>query len=194
MIFLVVASAFVSVAMGQDQQTFTGQQNNRLVGKFVYDLLKPPLTAAEVQTIMTSRDANNYPQYNTIPQTNFSCGQKNQAGFYADVEAQCQLWHRCDLAGKQTNYLCTNSTVFNQITLVCDSWYNVDCQRSIELEDFANSRLYTNQPLFDSPPADYVSPSQLVLLQNQGLIAQQQIQASPAIQQQKPQTVIVNRA
>ena len=36
---------------------------------------------------------------------------------------------RCDLNGKRTSYLCGNTTVFNQITLVCDYWFNVDCER-----------------------------------------------------------------
>ena len=41
--------------------------------------------------------------------------------------------------------------------------------RSENVEDYANSRLYTDKPLFDSPPADYIAPSQLVLMVNQGL-------------------------
>jgi hypothetical protein len=147
-------------------------ETNKLSGKFVFDLLKPALSAAEVNTLIGSRDAG-YPKYNSIPDTKFSCGSKAQPGFYADVEAQCQVFHRCDQAGNLTSYLCVNTTIFNQITLVCDSWYNVECSRSADMENFANSRLYTELPLFDSPPADYVSPSQLVQLQNQGLVAQQ---------------------
>ena len=63
------------------------------------------------------------------PQTSFSCASKAQPGFYADTEAQCQVFHRCDQSLNQTDYICVNTTVFNQITLVCDAWYNVDCGR-----------------------------------------------------------------
>lgn len=148
--------------------------NSKTQGKYVFDLLKPALTSAEVLTLLSSKAS--YPMLSSIPQTNFQCSSKAQPGFYADMEAQCQVFHRCDQAGNQTDYICVNSTVFNQITLVCDSWFNVDCERSLDYEDFANSRLYTDQPLFDTPPADYVAPSQLILLQNQGVSQQ----ATPA--------------
>jgi len=145
--------------------------NSKTQGKFVWDLLKPALNAAEVATLLQSRDVQ-WPTYNSAPQTRFSCPSKAQPGFYADQEAKCQVFHRCDSNGIQTDYLCVNTTVFNQITLVCDSWYAVDCDKSGDYENYANSRLYTNQPLFDTPPADYVSPSQLVLLQNMGVSQQ----------------------
>jgi len=185
------------VASQQGQQPFQVQhKDDKLAGKYVWDILKPALTADEVAIILASKDVS-YPRYNTIPHSSFSCGSKNQAGFYADVDAQCQVFHRCDPQGNQTDYLCVNSTVFNQITLVCDSWFNVDCGRSIEFENFANSRLYTNLPLFDTPPASYVSPGQLVLLQNQGVVVQQQpAVARPSLIVQQPpraQKVIIRR-
>lgn len=200
--FFIFAAVVAAVANGQMQPPFQGQgNNNRMQGKFVWDLLKTPLTADEVQTIMSSRDANSYPQYNLIPKTAFDCAQKAQAGFYADADTQCQVFHRCDLQGNQTSYLCVNSTVFNQITLVCDSWFNVDCGRSLDYENFANSRLYTNQPLFDTPPADYISPGQLVMLQNQGVVAQSSKQPAAAqpsatlavMTRPQQQRIIVNR-
>jgi len=151
---------------------FNGKTINtdKTLGKFVFDLEKLPLTAAEIAILEASK-ANPWPLLNDIPKTSFSCANKVGPGFYADVEAQCQVWHRCDQAGEMTSFLCVNSTIFNQITLVCDNWYHVDCDKSIDYENFANSRLYTNLPLFDTPPAGYVAPSQLVLLQNQGLVA-----------------------
>ncbi|GAU95593.1 hypothetical protein RvY_07189 [Ramazzottius varieornatus] len=135
-----------------------GNNNNRFQGQFVWDLLKPALTAGEVEILLASRDANNYPTYNGIPQTSFACN--GRVGFYADVDAQCQVFHRCDINGNMTSYLCVNSTIFNQITLICDAWYNVDCANSPQYESYANSRLYTDLPLFDTPPADYLTPAQ----------------------------------
>jgi len=133
-------------------------------GKYVFDLLKPALTSAEVLTILASKDANSYPTYDTIPATSFQCSSKAQPGFYADVDTQCQVFHRCDQSSNQTDYICVNGTIFNQITLICDAWFNVDCSKSLDYENFANSRLYTDQPLFDTPPADYVAPSQSAAL------------------------------
>ncbi|XP_055355670.1 uncharacterized protein LOC129601004 [Paramacrobiotus metropolitanus] len=128
--------------------------------QYVWDLLKPALNAAEVQAILANRDQNQYPTLAAIPASaqNFDCSAKKQPGFYADVSTQCQVFHRCDINGNHTSYLCLNMTVFNQITLVCDYFFNVDCEKSPQVEDFANSRLYTDKPLFDTPPADYVPP------------------------------------
>ncbi|OQV25672.1 hypothetical protein BV898_00604 [Hypsibius exemplaris] len=158
---------------------FSGRSidTSKTQGKFVWDLQKAPLTVPEMAVLLSQRDAG-YPKHNDIPQTSFSCAAKVGPGFYADPEAQCQVFHRCDQNGDRTSYLCVNSTIFNQITLICDSWFNVDCDKSVDYENYANSRLYTNLPLFDTPPADYVAPSQLVLLQNQAL-TQQQSAAKP---------------
>jgi Chitin binding Peritrophin-A domain len=102
--------------------------NSKTQGKFVWDLLKPALTSAEVLTLLSSKDAG-YPTYSSVPQTAFSCSSKAQPGFYADVDTQCQVFHRCDQSLNQTDFMCVNSTVFNQITLVCDSWFNVECEK-----------------------------------------------------------------
>jgi len=127
--------------------------------QYVWDYLKPALNVAEVQEILSKAEpGTTYPNYAAIPQTNFQCGSKKQPGFYADVDAQCQVFHRCDVNGNQTSYLCVNSTIFNQVTLVCDYFFNVDCQKFASLENFANERLYTDKPLFDTPPAEYVPP------------------------------------
>ncbi|XP_055348535.1 U-scoloptoxin(01)-Er1a-like [Paramacrobiotus metropolitanus] len=153
--------------------------------QFVWDLLKPALNAAEVQAILANRDANQYPVYNAIPQTGFSCASKKQPGFYADTEAQCQVFHRCDINGNQTSYLCVNSTVFNQVTLICDYFFNVDCQKFASYENFANSRLYTDQPLFDTPPNDYVPP---------GVGAPQILAAQPAAPRAAPSRAAPKKA
>lgn len=123
-------------------------------GPYLVDLLKPALNVAEVQAILAqSQPGVAYPNYRDLPQTNFDCNSKKQPGFYADQDAQCQVFHRCDINGNHTAYLCVNTTVFNQLTLICDYFFNVDCTRSKEFEDFANSRLYrADLPLFDTKP------------------------------------------
>jgi len=126
---------------------------------YVFDYIKIPLNADEVAQLQAQ---GGFPIINSIPADaqNFDCASKKQSGFYADTNYKCQIFHRCDVNGNHTVYTCVNSTVFNQLTLTCDYWYNVDCNRAKDFEDFANSRLYSDQPLFDSPPADYVAPSQ----------------------------------
>ncbi|XP_055347407.1 uncharacterized protein LOC129594666 [Paramacrobiotus metropolitanus] len=127
-------------------------------GKYVWDYLKPALDAAEVAAILQAKSGD-YPTLAEIPDdSSFDCSSKKQPGFYADVPSKCQVFHRCDVNGNKTSYLCVNSTLFNQITLVCDYFFNVDCEKFAEQEDFANSRLYTDKDIFDTPPADYVAP------------------------------------
>lgn len=69
-----------------------------------------------------------------LPQTRFSCKGKVNGGYYADVEAQCQLYHVCSrnkygtLQG--TKFLCGNGTVFDQRKLVCQDFYKVRCDDS----------------------------------------------------------------
>jgi len=141
----IVLACFIAVAAAQQ--------------RYVWDYLKPAFNAAEVATILATR--NDYPVLNGqfLPDdtNNFDCQSKHQPGFYADLRYGCQVFHRCDFNGNHTVYACVNTTVFNQITLTCDYWFNVDCTKNAAYEDFANSRLYQNeQPLFDTPPNDYV--------------------------------------
>ena len=43
------------------------------------------------------------------------------AGYYADVEAQCQSFHVCSRdAGRGWAFLCPNGTIFNQNYFICD--------------------------------------------------------------------------
>jgi len=42
------------------------------------------------------------------------------------------------------------SQVFNQITLICDWFFNVDCSKARQFENYSNSRLYTDAVLLDN--------------------------------------------
>ncbi|XP_013778216.1 uncharacterized protein LOC106462801 [Limulus polyphemus] len=74
-----------------------------------------------------------YPVFSQVPFTRFRCKDVPYPGFYADVESGCQVWHYCQLDSRQDSFLCTNGTIFNQETRVCDWWYNVNCPDSIYL-------------------------------------------------------------
>ncbi|CAL4111177.1 unnamed protein product, partial [Meganyctiphanes norvegica] len=71
-----------------------------------------------------------YPTYSSIPQDlSFTCTDRIP-GYYADPEAQCQVWHWCLPGGQMYSFLCPNQTMFNQLYRVCDWYYNVDCPGS----------------------------------------------------------------
>merc|ERR1712106_728303 len=78
-----------------------------------------------------------YPIYSEVPETAFACEGQVDGGYYADSEAECQVFHICtaDGAGGLAKYsfLCPNGTLFNQNYFVCDWWFNFDCSTAEEL-------------------------------------------------------------
>ena len=72
-----------------------------------------------------------YPILAEVPDTSFLCDGQADGGYYADPEAECQVFHICanDGNGGRTKYsfLCPNGTLFQQQYFVCDWWFNVDC-------------------------------------------------------------------
>jgi len=74
---------------------------------------------------------DDYPIFAEVPETSFLCDGQSEGGYYADPEAECQVFHICgnDGNGGLTKYsfLCPNGTIFQQQYFVCDWWFNVDC-------------------------------------------------------------------
>merc|ERR1719483_908232 len=72
-----------------------------------------------------------YPIYAEVPESGFACDGQVDGGYYADPEAECQVFHICtaDSAGGLSKYsfLCPNGTLFNQNYFICDWWFNFDC-------------------------------------------------------------------
>jgi hypothetical protein len=56
-------------------------------------------------------------------------------GYYADLEADCQLFHVCvqvsEYEFQDFHFLCPNDTVFDQQHLVCTNWFEVDCHTQL---------------------------------------------------------------
>lgn len=73
-----------------------------------------------------------YTIYSEIPKTSFDCKQQQFPGYYADVEAQCQVFHICAL-NTTFNFLCPNGTIFSQEHLVCVWWNQFDCNSAPSL-------------------------------------------------------------
>lgn len=81
-----------------------------------------------------------YPIYSEIPQTSFRCDAQQYPGYYADVEARCQVFHIC--ANNQTyDFLCPNGTVFSQEVFVCVWWNQFDCNSAPEFYGL-NANIY----------------------------------------------------
>merc|ERR1719431_1199876 len=75
-----------------------------------------------------------YPIFSAVPQTSFTCADKDEGGYYADMETGCQVHHTC---GNREDYnlakfssLCPNGTIFDQQQQTCRWSYLVDCQSS----------------------------------------------------------------
>merc|ERR1719510_292243 len=96
---------------------------------------------------------DDYPIFAEVPDTSFVCDGLVEGGYYADVEAECQVFHICgnDGNGGLTKYsfLCPNGTLFNQQYFVCDWWFNVDCSLAEEfwsLNDQVAAERAANSP------------------------------------------------
>merc|ERR1712123_91956 len=98
-----------------------------------------------------------YPIYTEAPETAFSCDGQIDGGYYADEEAQCQVFHICtaDGAGGLAKYsfLCPNGTIFNQNYFICDWWFNVDCAESAALAEAKNSEIAAAREEVDAAAA-----------------------------------------
>ena len=72
-----------------------------------------------------------YPIYAEVPESGFACDGQVDGGYYADPEAECQVFHICTNDGQgglsKYSFLCPNGTVFNQNYFICDWWFNFDC-------------------------------------------------------------------
>ncbi|XP_060645943.1 transcription factor 20 isoform X3 [Drosophila nasuta] len=106
----------------------------------------------------TGRAGIDYPNYSEIPKTDFECTQQRYKGFFGDPETNCQVWHYCDLNGGKASFLCPNGTIFSQIALTCDWWFNVKCSTTSQLY-VLNERLYKYiLPFNPKFPEDYNGP------------------------------------
>ncbi|XP_013099154.2 mucin-2 [Stomoxys calcitrans] len=78
---------------------------------------------------ITAQSQNAIGAHRSFQKTSFSCAGR-PAGYYADVETGCQVYHMCDGLGRQFSYSCPNTTLFQQRMLICDHWYMVNCSKA----------------------------------------------------------------
>nr|XP_033327612.1 FK506-binding protein 5-like isoform X1 [Megalopta genalis]XP_033327613.1 FK506-binding protein 5-like isoform X1 [Megalopta genalis]XP_033327614.1 FK506-binding protein 5-like isoform X1 [Megalopta genalis]XP_033327615.1 FK506-binding protein 5-like isoform X1 [Megalopta genalis] len=102
-------------------------------------------------SVLCSAGEPGYLDFDNLPETNFSCQGKVIGGYYADVEAGCQMFHVCTIGQKDLvsdeimdiKFLCLNGTVFDQETRVCERVDEVDCSKSERFYNL-NLELYGN--------------------------------------------------
>jgi len=82
-----------------------------------------------------------YPIYAEVPESAFTCEGQVEGGYYADEEAECQVFHICAAEEAKYSFLCPNGTIFNQEYFICDWWFNVDCAESAAIAEAKNSEL-----------------------------------------------------
>merc|ERR1719148_283968 len=89
---------------------------------------------AMLQGAIPGVPGEDYPIYAEVPESGFSCDGQVDGGYYADPEAECQVFHICTADGagglSQYSFLCPNGTVFNQNYFICDWWFNFDCSEA----------------------------------------------------------------
>merc|ERR1712168_1786144 len=100
-----------------------------------------------------------YPIYAEVPESAFSCDGQVDGGYYADPEAECQVFHICtaDGAGGLAKYsfLCPNGTIFNQNYFICDWWFNFDCSTAEDLYSL-NDDIAAEREAFSSAASDAI--------------------------------------
>ncbi|KAI4474882.1 hypothetical protein M0804_014611, partial [Polistes exclamans] len=120
---------------------------------------RPELNNASLKYGATRGKPNvDYPTYAVIPETEFSCKKQRYKGFFGDPSTGCQVWHYCDLNGGKSSFLCPNGTIFSQVALTCDWWFNVKCESTTQLY-VLNERLYKYiLPIMPKFPEDFTGP------------------------------------
>jgi len=121
---------------------------------------------AMLQGAIPGVPGEDYPIYAEVPETGFACDGQVDGGYYADGEAECQVFHICtaDGAGGLSKYsfLCPNGTIFNQNYFICDWWFNFDCAEAEGLfsvnDDIAAERAEIDGAASDAA-ASYAAPA-----------------------------------
>merc|ERR1711978_801198 len=118
---------------------------------------------AMLQTSVPGIPGEDYPIYAEVPETAFTCDGQVDGGYYADGEAECQVFHICTADGagglSQYSFLCPNGTVFNQNYFICDWWFNFDCAEAEGLYGLNDELAAEREAASASEPqGSYASP------------------------------------
>ncbi|CAL1298196.1 unnamed protein product, partial [Larinioides sclopetarius] len=123
-------SSLSSASYALHQNNDVKSQRKKPEAKKSSSFAKTKPESTEDDSAVPGDPGTDYPNYYEIPLTNFDCKEFRVPGFYADVEAGCQVFHNCDTELQKHSFLCPNGTVFRQELFICDWWYNVRCEDS----------------------------------------------------------------
>jgi len=126
-----------------------------------------------LQSAIPGVPGEDYPIYAEAPETAFVCDGQVNGGYYADPEAECQVFHICTAADTEGglskySFLCPNGTIFNQNYFICDWWFNFDCSEAEGLYS-KNDEIAAERSAIDAAASDaaasnaeasYAAPSQ----------------------------------
>jgi len=143
-------------AYGGDQDVYQGAASNDVASDSNLAMLEKAVPGVP---------GEDYPIYGEVPESGFVCDGQVDGGYYADPEAECQVFHICtaDGAGGLAKYsfLCPNGTIFNQNYFICDWWFNFDCSEAESLYSL-NDEIAAERESIDAAASDssnsYVSP------------------------------------
>merc|ERR1712033_50203 len=119
---------------------------------------------AMLQSAVPGVPGEDYPIYAEVPETAFTCDGQVDGGYYADGEAECQVFHICtaDGAGGLSKYsfLCPNGTIFNQNYFICDWWFNFDCSTAEDLYSLNDEIAAEREALAADALGEYGAPAE----------------------------------
>merc|ERR1711971_1213174 len=126
-------------AYGADQDVYQGAAS---------DVAGSDDNIAMLEKAIPGVPGEDYPIYAEVPESGFTCDGQVDGGYYADPEAECQVFHICTSDGKgglgKYSFLCPKGTIFNQNYFICDWWFNFDCSEAETLysinDDIASER------------------------------------------------------
>ncbi|XP_054715318.1 uncharacterized protein LOC129224794 [Uloborus diversus] len=98
-------------------------------------------SGGNLETLLRGVPGMDFPDYLTVPNTDFDCSRMPTRGYYGDVDAGCQVFHICQPGNRKDSFLCPIGTIFNQKYFVCDWWYNVNCSDTPSYYDL-NAEVY----------------------------------------------------
>lgn len=116
-------------------------------------------------------------EHDSMPDTTFTCKDKVVGGYYADPDADCQMFHICVQVDEHDirdfKFMCPDDTVFDQENFICANWFEIDCLSSTFYYD-KNLQLFQDG---DNSTASNVTemPSELQLRQQQEQLLQLKI-------------------
>merc|ERR1719373_609649 len=118
---------------------------------------------AMLQASIPGVPGEDYPIYAEVPESGFTCDGQVDGGYYADPEAECQVFHICTADGAgglaQYSFLCPNGTIFNQNYFICDWWFNFDCAEAEGLYSLNDQYAAEREAVSASAPqGSYASP------------------------------------